>query len=253
MEIKIFGDYHTHSTYSDAVSSMTDVFQRAKDIGLVELGISDHGYNNPLGGSLRPRTAKKQAKQIEELRERYAPLNIRHAIEADIIGLNGEIDITHEQMEMFDYVVCGWHLFARNKNIKSFFRMNMPSYLSGIKAPSQETIARNTRAYIKMITDNPIGILAHVNHGCKVNVREVAKCCADYGTYVELNNKNGIHGEDLEEILATEAKLIVSSDAHEAKSIARLDKIEKILDRYPEAYSRIINVHEKHVEFRKIK
>ena len=65
---------------------------------------------------------------------------------------------------------------------------NYTAYKFG-KKPSQKTIENTTRAYINAIKNNPIDIITHINYKCYCNLKEVAQCCADYGTYIEINTK----------------------------------------------------------------
>ena len=43
--MKFFGDYHTHTKYSDGHNEVVDMVRAAEEQGLSELGISDHSFN----------------------------------------------------------------------------------------------------------------------------------------------------------------------------------------------------------------
>ena len=44
--MKFYGDYHTHSVYSDGRAKISDAALYAAKIGLKELAITDHGFAN---------------------------------------------------------------------------------------------------------------------------------------------------------------------------------------------------------------
>jgi histidinol phosphatase-like PHP family hydrolase len=81
---------------------------------------------------------------------------------------------------------------------------------------------------------------------------EVAKCVADYGTYIELNSKK-VHltDEELCEIVAkTSARFIIDSDAHSASRIGDMKIVEEQLARIDFPLDRIDNVDGRNPKFR---
>ena len=55
-----------------------------------------------------------------------------------------------------------------------------------------------TRAYIQAMRRHRIDIIAHPGYGVPVDVKTLAKACADYGVLWEINNKHADTGpEDL--------------------------------------------------------
>ena len=44
--MKFYGDYHTHSVYSDGRAKISDAALYAGKIGLKELAVTDHGFAN---------------------------------------------------------------------------------------------------------------------------------------------------------------------------------------------------------------
>lgn len=250
--MNIYGDYHTHTKYSDGKTSIRDNFEAAKRLGLQAIAISDHGFASPKIGALTRETFLEQKEKIEDLREEFSSLRIYHAIEANIIGIDGTIDLTPNDYPMLDYIIAGFHAPTRPKNIESFNKLYLNSYFSFLARPSLQSIERNTRAYISMVKKYPIAIIAHINHLTKVDALEIAKCCADYGTMIELNAKHVELSYDVfEKILKTDAILIANSDGHYIDRIGRFESIEKYIENYPEAQNKIINSKPGIIEFRK--
>lgn len=248
----IYGDYHTHTKYSDGVTNIRDNFEAARDLGLQAIGISDHGFASPKIGGLSRETFLEQKMRINELRGEFSSIKIYHAIEANIIGIDGTIDLTPKDYPFLDYIIAGFHAPAKPENRKSFNGLYLNSYFSFLGKPSLQTIKRNTNVYISMVKRYPIAIIAHINHLTKVDALEVAKCCADYGTMIELNAKHVELSYDVfEEILKTDVILIANSDGHYKDRIGRFESIENYIKNYPEAEKKIINAKPGIIEFRK--
>ena len=87
--MRIFGDYHTHTYYSDGKRSVAENVAAALKRGLEAVAISDHGFNNPSKFALTREKAAKQAEEIALEREKHPDIKIYQAIEADILGLGG--------------------------------------------------------------------------------------------------------------------------------------------------------------------
>lgn len=229
-----YGDYHTHTKYSDGVSTIKENIQAALEKGLKELAFTDHGFSNPSCGSLTRETFIKQRVAIEKERIlTQGKLTIYHGVEADIIGLDGTIDLEEGELSDMEILVMGYHSFSKAKSFYDWRKIFGATYKSMLIPPSKKVIQRNTKAMIDSIKRYPIDILAHINHLFKVDCVEVSKCCADYGTYIELNNKHmNLSDEDFQRMLDTGVEFVASSDAHHFSRIGNFEKITKFLTKH---------------------
>lgn len=245
--MKYYGDYHTHTYYSDGVSSVEENIISAIEKGLKEIAFTDHGYNSPNYGALSRKDFLKQGEEIERYRKKYGrELKIYQGIEADIIGLDGTIDLEERELKQMEIVLVGYHSFARAKSFYDWRKIFINSFLSVIKNPSEETIKRNTATIINAIKRYPIDIICHINHLFKVDCKEVAKACADYGTYIELNAKHlNLTDEMFDSMLKTKADFIVNSDAHHYSKIGEFEVIEKLIEKHNLNRERIVNLGKK--------
>ncbi|MDD4316837.1 MAG: PHP domain-containing protein [Clostridia bacterium] len=225
---KYFGDYHTHTRYSDGVSTVKQNIDAAVAKGLKELAFTDHGFNNPSYGALSRQSFKNQRAEIQNYAE-GKDIKIYHGIEADIIGLDGTIDLEADELGDMEVLVVGYHSFAKAKSFFDWRKIYVSAFLSFLAKPGRSVIERNTKALINAVKRYPIDILAHINHLFKVDCYEVAKACADYGTYIELNAKHMNSQDELEQILKSGVKLIADSDAHHYAKIADFSIVEKAL------------------------
>ena len=80
----------------------------------------------------------------------------------------------------------------------------------------------------------------------------MAKCAADYGTYIELNSKKmHLTDEELNEIVVkTQARFVVDSDAHSADRVGDMKIVEEQLARLDFPLDRIDNIDGKLPTFR---
>jgi len=80
----------------------------------------------------------------------------------------------------------------------------------------------------------------------------VAKCAADYGTYIELNSKKQhLTDEQLIEIVQkTSARFIINSDAHSADRVGDTKIVEEQLSRIDFPLDRIDNIDGRTPRFR---
>jgi putative hydrolase len=127
---------------------------------------------------------------------------------------------------------------------------NYAAYKMG-KKPSDTVIKNTTKAYINAIKNNPIDIITHINYKCFCDLKEVAKCCYDYGTYIELNTKKRhISAEELNEIAATGVHFVIDSDAHSADRVGDTAIAEQLIAEANLNLSQIDNIEGRFPDFR---
>lgn len=234
------GDYHTHTIYSDGLATIERNIKYARAKGLKELCISDHSYRSIINWMTNGK-CKRQRKKINKLESKYPDVKVFLGLEANIYSMDGTLDVKKEDISRFDFLLCGYHRLSYPKTFRDLKEMYGTAYFKNTKV-SQEVIDRNTKTVITAIKNYPIAILTHINNLLQVNVKEVAKCCCDYGTMLELNSKHiDISKKDFEAMLATDVMIIANTDSHISKQVGNFSIVEQYLQDFPEAYSRIVN------------
>ena len=89
--MKLTADYHTHTVFSHGKGTIIDNARVAKEKGLIEVGISDHGFAHPAFG-LTKRKVPKMRLLCDEASEQ-AGVKVLLGIESNIIGTDGKVDL----------------------------------------------------------------------------------------------------------------------------------------------------------------
>ncbi|MDR1917910.1 MAG: PHP domain-containing protein [Christensenellaceae bacterium] len=243
--MKLYGDLHTHTIYSDGHSTVEDNVKMAVERGLKQLAITDHGHGKFFGGGMNPKDYEIIKAQIKKSSAENG-IEVFFGVEANITGSGGQIDIKTAEFGEFDIVLCGIHRGVKAHRFFDYFTFFIPNwFFSLFHWTPKRRIEKNTQTVINAIEKNNIDILVHPNRYFKTNVLEVAKACIARGTVMELNAKRiSFRPVDFERMVELGAKFVIGSDAHFAKNVGKVDRVEeflKLCDYPPDA---IINLNE---------
>lgn len=249
--MRLTADYHTHTVFSHGKGTIRDNVQAARDLGLKEIGITDHGFAHPAFGLTKRKIPKMRVLCTEA--EKEFGVKTYLGIESNIIGLDGKTDLTEKMYDDFDLFLAGFHKFVlfRPSMLFKVFAPNMiTAYLKKDK-PSATLIKNNTKTFINVIKTRPVDVITHLNFFCYADAAEVAKAAADYGTYIELNSKKThLSDEELYAVAKTGVRFLIDSDAHTPDRVGEISLVEKLLERVNIDESRIDNVDGRTPKFR---
>ena len=244
-------DYHTHTPYSHGKNTVLENAQAAKKLNLKQIAITDHGFNHLLFG-LKRKVLPDLRAEIEEA-EKFTGVKVLMGMESNVISVGGETDMRLSELQYFDIYLCGIHEVLKYKTFSDFYNIMVKNYVAYKfgKKPSDKVVETTTKAYINVVKNNPIDILTHINYKCYCNLVEVAKCCADYGTYIEINTKKRhISAEELNAMAETGVKFVIDSDAHSADRVGDLRIAEELLSEASVPLDRIENIDGRLPDFR---
>ena len=211
----MYGDYHTHTTYSHGKGSIFDNAIAAKNKGLKEIAITDHGFSHRMFGVKRNSVENiivdcQKAKQA-------TGVNVLFGIEENLISLDGKIGLLKRDLDFLDIVNVGYHKMAKSVSAKDAIGLFIPNNL---KFYTKRQIEKNTICILKAIETQPINILTHINYGMPVNVDEVARLAKQKNILIELNGKRVCFSPaDMEALLKHDTMFILNSDAHSPEKV----------------------------------
>ena len=247
--MKILGDYHTHTDNSDGKAPVEEMVRAAKDAGLREIAITDHGCDKWFG-ACNPKKYSMVKALVEKSGEEFGVKTL-FGVEANITGTAGQIDFDCEgEYDNVDIVLCGVHRFVKSANIISLFSYFIPNWFSAMFHHwSKKRVAKNTEVVKRALTENNIDVYVHPNRYFRVDVVEIAKVCAERNVLIELNTKKiNFRPIDFERMAATGAKFIINSDAHTPRRVGAAAKVFdflKLCDWKPEDIVNIYNTFER--------
>lgn len=248
--MKLTADYHTHTVYSDGKNTFLENFRRAKELGLAEIGCTEHGFSHVFCGLKR----KELEQYIAELRaaERETGMRALLGLESNIRGESGLCDLTERDFAQFELFVVGIHVFVYYEKLFDS-RLGLGSYARyGLHIkPSKSLVRQTTNAFVHAVQKNPIDIISHLNYGCFADPVEVAKCCRDYGTYLEISSKKEhLSDEELARVADTGVRFVINSDAHSIDRIGDVARAEEQVLRVGIPLERIDNIDGRMPSFR---
>ena len=224
MDIKIIGDYHTHTNIArghipvyraiastHAKGSLMENAAAAVEKGLKEIAITDHGYKHIIYG-MKINEYKQVRMEIDEINSNYNNKNIDFKLllgtECNIISRSGNIDIDDEILKYLDIICVGYHRGAmQNLNVKNNF----------------------TEAAINAIEKYEITILNHPLDHVACDIMEIGRAAAQRNTALEINRSHkNISIEDIKKLKQLGVKFSLGSDSHVPQTIGTFGEAYKI-------------------------
>jgi putative hydrolase len=194
MKIRI--DTHTHSVASGhAYSTIDELAKGARRRGLSGFVLTDHGPAMPGG------THPYHFGNLRILPDYIHGVRFMTGIEANIMGLDGGVDLADYLLARLDFVLAGFHDICL--------------------APM--SVAENTEAMIAALASPRVDAISHPgNPGFPIDKRAVVRAAVAYGKALEINNSSfrirkgsAESCAELASICAEEGALVVcGSDAH---------------------------------------
>lgn len=106
--MNILADYHTHTLYSHGKGTIEENVLEARKKGLKELAITDHGPGHFLYG-VSVQNLSKMRKEVDRLNGKYPDIRVLLGLEANVISIEGELDVDQRILSMLDILLAGYH------------------------------------------------------------------------------------------------------------------------------------------------
>ena len=244
--MEFFADWHTHSTYSDGRGTIEQNVAAAVARGLDELAITDHGPRNIIAGVKSPQTYLKINSVIDNMNGKYPEITVKCGAEADIIALDGTIDIPRQIIDRLDILSVGIHPWIWPESLEgawSVVGVNQLAHFS--RGFRDKARVNNTKALKEAVSKFEIDFISHPDLGLPVDVAELASACASCDTSLEINTGHHYDKEDLvKAALKQGGNFVVNSDAHFPETVGDLASGGALLEKFKVPWERVLNARE---------
>lgn len=210
--MNIIADLHTHTIVSDhAYSTLEEMVAGAGRANLAAIAITDHGPKMPDGANAWHFTSMWIVPQV------INSIGVLRGGEANIIGYDGEIDLSQADLDFLDLTIASLHSYAIRPG----------------------TFEQNTAVYEKMLRNPKIDILGHpTDPPFDFDYEYIVRVAHETGKALELNSHAlRKHPGAIEKYkrLALLCKrygtlMTVSSDAHVSYEVGYFGCIPDMLD-----------------------
>ena len=241
----LIADYHTHTRYSHGRGTILENVEAARDKGLKTIAISDHGFNHIAFG-LSLSNLKKMKKEIQSLNQRFSDIEILLGIEANIISMDGEIDIPDPYIDAFDIILMGYHKLVEPAGWSDFWNLFVRNGLDKLGLVKKDQVRQaNTSAVVKAMERYPISVLTHPGATIDIDTRILAKAAVKHNVALEINASHGFMTVEYVRIALEEGAFFsINSDAHSPRNIGEFRRGIEIAKAAGVPSQRIINTEE---------
>lgn len=247
----VHSDFHTHTTYSHGTGSVEDNVIAARRAGLRCVAITDHAVRHPLVG-VRPSRIPAMRADVDAVQKKYPDIRVLLGMEANLIGMQGEIDLRPQDIRQLDIVLAGYHLSAVPKRVSDIFRIQAGGVFKHVfRTNTKAQRERNTEMFMRAVQKNPIDILTHPGFRLDVDYERIGQACAEYGTYIEISSRHRVpDAEALQALAACGAQFVINSDAHKPTNIAHWDWALQQAEAAGIGPDRIVNIGNRNIVWR---
>ena len=193
-------DLQMHSTWSDGSQTLDAIIETGLSRGYSHAAVTDHSYGLPIAGGMPMPDVIRQHAEIDALNARYAGrFRLLKGIEANIRA-DGSVDMTPEELSLFEIVVAAPHSALRSANDQT------PRMLAAVRTPGVH------------ILGHPRGRMYGSRPGVTADWEQVFAAAARCGVAIEIDGDPS--RQDLDYDLARRAVasgclFAIDSDAHD--------------------------------------
>jgi DNA polymerase (family 10) len=193
------GDFHTHTNWSDGVSTTDEMVREAARLGYQYIAITDHSPAERIAHGLDVKRLEKHLAEIDKLQKRYPRIRILKGSEVSILP-DGRLDYPDSALKKLDVVVASVH--------------------SGFKSSRQAMTKRVLAALDNRFTTilgHPTGRLINQREPFDVDLAKVYAKAAERGVWLEINSfPSRLDLQDVNVKAARErgCKFVIDTDSH---------------------------------------
>jgi putative hydrolase len=222
--IKLYADYHTHTTYSHGKGTIMDNVMAARRKGLTEVAITDHGIRHATFG-VRRRHVAKMREEIDNINRHCEGIKVFLGMECNIISTEGDIDMDDELRKYLDILLVGYHMLVVPKSLRDTWSIYGRHYMGRLFSyQTDKTKEKNTLAMAKALQRHNIDIITHPGARIPVDTAYIAQIAAKVGTAMEINShSSAMKAVHVKAAARYGVKFVINSDAHRPEDVGNLE------------------------------
>lgn len=222
--MKLYADYHTHTTYSDGRGTPAENIEAAAGRGLAAVAVTDHGPKGIGIGVDGPETFLTIKEEVAGLASRFPEIRALVGAEAAVISSDGRLDLPKDVIGQLDLLIAGLHPYYMPEKLEDALLYTLPNLAARFNRSAREKMRNaNTKALIETIHSYPVDIISHPDLMLPVDTGELARACAGKETALEVNTGHHYNKEEIVRSAARwGARLAINSDAHYPESVGEL-------------------------------
>ena len=166
---EVRGDLHVHSSWSEGTASIEVMAQKAREMDLEYIAITDHSKSLGIAHGLDEERLREQVREIERINEELDGFTILTGIECDIRS-DGSMDLPDTILGELDFVVGSVHSAFRQDEGTMTERV-----ISAIHNENVDAIG------------HPTGRLIQKRRPYALNLEKVLEAAAQQGVMMEIN------------------------------------------------------------------
>ncbi|MFP3951404.1 MAG: DNA polymerase/3'-5' exonuclease PolX [Candidatus Bathyarchaeia archaeon] len=201
---QIRGDLHAHTRWSEGNTSIRDMVEKARGMGMEYIAVTDHSKALGIANGLDEDRLREQMRAIDEINEGMEDFTVLRGIECDIMS-DGSMDLADDVLEDLDWVIGSIHSGLRQDPDKMTDRI-----LEAVYNPNVDAIG------------HPTGRLIQRRKPIQFDLERVFEAAAEQGVLMEINaypERLDLSDVNCRNAMEHGVKICIGSDSHDASQM----------------------------------
>lgn len=201
------GDLQVQTDWSDGTSSIEEMARAAREYGLSYMAVTDHTKGLAIAQGLDEKRLRQQGREIDTLNKKLRGFTILKSTECDVLK-DGRLDLPDSILGTLNIVSISIH--------------------TNTSLPKKEMTQRVIRAFKHPLVNiffHPTGRIVGRRKGYELEMDRIIRAAREYRIALEINGSTrlDLHEQYIRQAIASGAKLVVNSDAHDSSHFENLE------------------------------